>query len=91
MGLPGDTEVGIMGKLAEALEDMREAAEADFGYPEHEPQWIPAGSARVCRVCGMLDFTEPVTRLPSGVVWGRALGTRISDDAEEFYRQEQWS
>jgi hypothetical protein len=28
----------------------------DFDYPEHQPQWMPAGSARICGVCGALDL-----------------------------------
>ena len=28
----------------------------DFDYPEHAPRWIPAGSARICMVCGAVDL-----------------------------------
>jgi hypothetical protein len=40
-------------ELSDLLDDM---TDADFDYPEHAPQWIPAGSARICGVCGALDL-----------------------------------
>jgi len=79
-------------ELIEKLADHPVVTGADFDYPEHDPQWILAGSARVCGVCGMVDLPElqrAGTVLPTGVVLRG--GPRISDEAEEFYRQEQWS
>ena len=38
------------------LADRPDIDSTDFDYPEHEPQWIPAGSARICTVCGALDL-----------------------------------
>ena len=36
----------------------------DFDYPEHAPRWVPAGSARICGVCGALDL--PALGAPDG-------------------------
>ena len=78
-------EVGTMTQLIEQFE----VTEADFEILPHDPQWIPAGAARVCAVCGEVSLGGA---LRSGVVWGRAPGQpQLDDDAEEFYRQEQWS
>jgi hypothetical protein len=81
-----------MGNLAEVLEDMQVAVEDDFDYPEHAPEWLETGSAKVCTVCGAVSFEmedESGTVLPTGVIRGG--GPRISAEAEEFYRQEKWS
>ena len=43
-------------KVTEELADLPVLDGTDFDYPEHTPQWIPAGSARICWVCGALDL-----------------------------------
>ena len=49
-------------KMTEELADLPVLDGTDFDYPEHTPQWIPAGSARICGVCGGLDMpAEPAS------------------------------
>lgn len=43
-------------KMTEELADLPVLDGTDFDYPEHAPRWIPAGSARICSVCGALDL-----------------------------------
>lgn len=50
---------------------------ADLGYPEHVPDWLTVGGAKVCTVCG---------RFPNGIYWGRAPGQpQLGADAEIDY------
>ena len=71
-------------KATEELADLPVLDGTDFDYPEHAPQWIPAGSARICGVCGRLDMPAE----PSVVLRG---GPRLDDEIEQLYRQEKWS
>ena len=66
-------------KMTEELADLPVLDGTDFDYPEHAPQWIPAGSARICSVCGALDLPDPDAPMTvPGTAWRVSRGTERS-------------
>lgn len=93
MGKTTDSDQ-LIERLAEDLDTSLAVGVAEFFYPAHEPEWLEAGGARVCLICGMVNVDdprgpEPGGRLATGVI--RRGGPRLSDEDEEFYRQEKQS